>query len=319
MMLLGLASLGIGMALAGLFPIYLMLAVGLFLGGLAKSLFDPALQAYIGERVTYQRRGMVIGLVEMSWAGAALVGIPLMGLLIDGWGWQAPFLVLSGLAMVSILAIALVIPTRRNTDSAVASTSTGFRQAWRTLAGSQAALGTLIYGFSMSMANDSIFVVYGAWLESTFSLGLVALGTATSVIGVAELSGETLVATLSDRIGPRRAVMGGAALTAVSYALLPLSGQTLPLALVGLFIAFVSFEFTIVTGFSVVTELLPAARGTMTASFLAVSSFGRMVGALSGGPLWLFGGMLWVGLAASVITAVGLLVFVWGLRNSTLR
>jgi DHA1 family inner membrane transport protein len=99
----------------------------------------------------------------------------------------------------------------------------------------------LIYGFFLALANDGVFVVYGAWLEQNFGLGLVALGSATTVIGIAELSGETITATLADRIGLRRAVVVGAGLTVLSYLLLPVTGGSLAAALAALFFAFICF------------------------------------------------------------------------------
>ena len=47
----------------------------------------------------------------------------------------------------------------------------------------------------------NLFVIYGAWLEKAFNISIVALGIATGVIGIAELVGEVLVATISDRFG----------------------------------------------------------------------------------------------------------------------
>ncbi|GAB4433132.1 MAG: hypothetical protein Kow0031_14640 [Anaerolineae bacterium] len=313
MMLLALGLLGAGMISAGLFPLYAVLALGVVLGGLAKSVFDPALQAYIGQHATYERRGLFIGLMEMSWAGAALIGIPLAGLLIERVGWQAPFLALGLAGLAALLLLWLIIPRDDRADAA--ATSGGFGAAWRVLRASPVALAMLVYGFLMSLANDIVFVVYGAWLETDFGLGLVALGSATIVIGVAELTGETLTAALADRLGKERSVVLGLVLTIAGYALLPIIGQTLPLALLALFVSFITFEFTVVTGFSLMTEVLPGARATMMASLLATSSLGRMVGALLGGALWLRGGMALVGPAAALVTALGLLFLWWGLRR----
>lgn len=86
MMLAGLAMLTGGMLVGGLLPVYGMVLLGLFLAGLGKSVFDPALHAYVGERVPYQRRGLAIGMLEFAWAGSALVGIPLVGLLMERLG-----------------------------------------------------------------------------------------------------------------------------------------------------------------------------------------------------------------------------------------
>jgi predicted MFS family arabinose efflux permease len=72
------------------------------------------------------------------------------------------------------------------------------------------------------------------------------------------------------------------------------------------------FEFTIVSSFSLITEILPAARGTMMSAFLAVSSLGRMLGALMGGMLWVWGGMPAIGTVTAGFTMVALIAFIWG-------
>ncbi len=100
MLLAGLGLLAVGMLAGSFLPYYGMILVALFLAGLGKSIFDPAIQAYVGERVPYERRGMIIGIMEMAWAGSSLVGIPLVGLLIDRLGWRAPFFVLGGLGLL---------------------------------------------------------------------------------------------------------------------------------------------------------------------------------------------------------------------------
>ena len=69
MMLCSLGMLALGMLAAGLIPVYGVVLIALFLAGLGKSIFDPAIQAYVGERVPYNRRGRVIGMLEICWAG----------------------------------------------------------------------------------------------------------------------------------------------------------------------------------------------------------------------------------------------------------
>jgi predicted MFS family arabinose efflux permease len=318
MMIASLGLMALGMLSSGIYAVFGVLLIGLFLAGLAKSIFDPALSAYIGEKVPYQRRGRVIGLVEMSWAGAALVGIPLVGLLIANVGWRAPFFVLGALGVVAAVILALIMPRERR-EHQRSTAMVDFRAAWGQLRRERAALGLLAFGALVSMANDIIFVVYAAWFERSFSLGIVAIGTATTIIGIAELTGETLTATLSDRVGLKRAIIVGTALTTLSYLFLPFSGQTLALALAGLFFVFVSFEFSIVTSFSLATEILPTARATMLSAFVAALGLGRVVGALLGGALWLSGGITAVGLASAVASALSLLVFTWGLHRWHVR
>ena len=314
MMLAGLGMLAVGMLAGGLLPVYGVILLALFFVGLGKSLYDPALQSYIGERVPYQRRGLAIGVVEFSWAGSALVGIPLVGLLIARLGWRSPFIVLGGLALLSVVVLAYLIPRddRRSLD---AKNTLGFREAWRRLSRERAALGALGFSLLIAAANDNLFVIYGAWLESSFGLSVLALGAATMVIGLAELLGEGLTASFADRLGLKRALFTGLVLTASSFILLPFMGRTLPLALVGLFVTFLTFEFTVVTGISLFTEVLPGARATMMSSNVAAMSVGRMIGALIGGAIWLAGGLLAISLVSAAICGLALVCLAWGLRH----
>ncbi len=312
MMISGLTMLAVGMTATGLFPVYGMLALAVLLAGLGKSLYDPALQAYVGENVAFHRRGLVMGIIEFSWAGSTLVGIPLIGLLIARVGWQAPFLILGGLAMISAISLSLVFP---KTNTHKNRRHTGYGEAWGLLRGERAAMGALGFSFFMALANDNLFVSYGLWLESKFALTVVALGTATMVIGTAELAGEGLTASISDRLGLKRSLIVGLTLSMVSYAMLPLLGQSLLLGLTGLFLVFIAFEFTIVTSFPLFTELIPEARGAMMSALLAAAGLGRVAGALIGGPVWLAGGITAVGLTSACVAGLALLSLKWGLRH----
>lgn len=314
MMLAGLSMLTVGMLAGGLLPVYGVVLSGLFLAGLAKSIFDPALLAYVGQRVPYQRRGLAIGMLEFAWAGSALVGLPLVGLLIERLGWRSPFFVLGGFGLLSMVALRVLIPSDGHQQRS-SEHLPGFREAWRRLSRERAALGALGFGLLVSAANDNLFVVYGIWLESSFGLTITMLGAATTAIGVAELLGEGLTASIADRLGLKRAIVAGLILSALSYILLPLMGRTLPLSLMGLFVTFLTFEFTIVTAFSLFTEILPTARATMMSSSVAAISIGRVIGALVGGPVWLAGGMWATGVVSAAVSGLALILLVWGLRG----
>ena len=80
MMLVGLGLLS-GMFLVELVPTYGMVLAVIILASLGKNIFDPALQAYVGQRVSYANRGLAMGAIEVAWAGSTLVGIPLVGVL----------------------------------------------------------------------------------------------------------------------------------------------------------------------------------------------------------------------------------------------
>ena len=133
------------------------------------------------------------------------------------------------------------------------------------------------------------------------------MGLAATVIGAAELSGEMATALLVDRMGKKRAVIAGVILTSLAALALPWLGRSLPGAMVGLFLFYLGFEFTLVSYIPLMTEVLPQARATLMAANLAAFSLGRAFGALVGP--WLYA----VGFGANALAALafnGLALFV---------
>jgi DHA1 family inner membrane transport protein len=176
-------------------------------------------------------------------------------------------------------------------------------------------LGAMAYVFFFSVAIDNLFVIYGAWLEKAFDVGIIVLGLGTAVIGVAELIGEIMVATISDRFGLKRAVTLGVMLCILTYGLLPIISLSFYLALAGLFVHFLIFEFTIISSVALCTELRPDMRATIIAGFFAAAGLGRIVGALCGGPVWLYGGIVATGTISAGLTVLALISLRWGLRR----
>lgn len=314
MMLGGLGMLVLGMLSAGILPVFYVVMAALFLAGLGKSIFDPAIQAYVSSHVTYQHRGRAIGLLEISWAGSTLLGIPCMALLINWMGWRAPFYFLGLLGLAGMAALVLLIP-KNNHSNFKQKEINAFRAAWPHLLANRSALGALGYSFCVSIANDNLFIVYGVWLERSFGIGVVLLGIGTGIIGLAELCGEGLTAVFSDRWGLKKSVVIGILFTIGNYLLIPWYGQSLSFALIGIFVVFLSFEFMVVTSLSLCTEILPQYRATMMSAFIAAGGLGRVLGAMIGVQVWLAGGIMATGFVSAVATLLAFLSLTLGLRG----
>ena len=312
MMVAGIALLGVGMLAAAAFPVYALVLLALLLAGLGKSIFDPAVQAWTGSRVPYRRRALVIGILETSWSASTLIGIPLVSVLMDLYGWRAPFLAMGVAGCLGAVVLFFIMPKAIHSAQPAVSLS-DYIGAFRQLAASKPALGALGYAVFISAANDNLFVVYGAWLEKDFGLSILALGMGTGVIGVAELLGEGITAAASDRVGLKRAGFIGLSLCSLSYFALPWLDGSLTAAMTGLAILFFTFEFTVVTSLSLCTELLPSCRATMMAGFLAAAGIGRVIGALMGTAVWHGGGIAATAWVSAAMTILGFLCLVYGL------
>ncbi len=314
MFLGGLLVLAAGMFTAGFLPFYGTVLVGMLLAGLGKSMFDPAILAYVGEKVPYRRRAMAIGALEVSWAASTLVGIPVVGILIEAYGWRAPFFALGGMAVTGLISLWFLMPGGAG-ERQRGRRDFGFREAFGLIRREPAALGALGFTFLFNGASDTLFVVYGVWLEGAYGLNVVALGLSATVIGTAELLGEGVSAALADRAGLSRSLVAGTVLSAAGYLVLPLTGDRLAAALAGIFGIYLFVEFTIVVALSFFTEVLPSARATMMAAYFAVAAGGRVCGALLGGAAWSLGGIDTVAPLCAAMCVLGLGSLLWGLRR----
>lgn len=304
LMLISMVMLASGCFLAGLLPFYWALVACLFLAGLAKSIFDPSLQAFIGSYVPFENRGRFIGVTELAWAGVTLAGIPAAGLIIQEFSIQAPFLIIAVFAVAGFGLIQVLMP--RDIRSSPAGNRISLTTAWKRIIRSRQVSFFLGFSFFMALGSDTLFVVYGAWLEQSYGMSLAAIGFGTILIGVAELLGELLTASFSDRLGLRRSVLAGTALTAAAYFLLPVMDRGVPHALGGLFLVFICFEFTIVTAMSLATELVPELRASAISAFYAIGGMGRVAGAFLGGMVWSLEGIGLISLISGGCTLAGL-------------
>jgi len=138
----------------------------------------------------------------------------------------------------------------------------------------------VLVGLWASAANEMVNLNFGVWLAHSFGLQITALAGASAVIGAAELGGESLVATVTDRLGKPRAVAVGITGNIAASLLLPLIGRTEPGALAGLFLFYITFEYLVVSQIPMMTEVVPSSRATAVALNAMGYGIGRSLGAL---------------------------------------
>ena len=282
-MLGGILLFTVGMGLVALFPNIVTFSIAIFLALIGKYLFDPAMQAYLGDRIPYERRGTAFAVTEAAWSTSFILGIPVAGYLIAKYGWNAPFPLLAGLGLVMFAVIWKVIPRRdeyqsTSTDQTHDQPDTSIK-IHEVLTHIPALAGISIAMWATA-GNEMVNLIFGVWLEDAFGLKIAALAGASAVIGLSELSGEGLVALTTDRLGKPRALVLGLTCNAVAALLLPIIGTTELGALVGLFLFYISFEYVLVSHIPLMTEIMPKSRATLLSFNVAGHSIGRVIGAL---------------------------------------
>ncbi len=316
-MTIGLIVLSSGLAITGVSEGLSVPAIGFVLAGIGSAIYIPTLQAYVSERVAYQRRGRVLGAIELTWAIAGMIGLPVIGVLIGSLGWRAPFIGLAIGALACALLTLLLEETPRSLvsiDVLHAQSLQGFK--FSSLLHHTSALAFITTWCLVFFAFENIQVSYGSWLGTRFGLSTTDRGGVQTLFGIFEIIASASSSAFLDRIGKKRGVIGGLIVVTLGYVMLvSIASSALPIALISISIAFLGFEFSVVSGVSILSEQLPEARGTMLAFGVTAGSVGRMVADLTGTALAESGGFT---IAALVSTAAGiatLLVFALGVKE----
>ena len=270
-MLLGIGIVLVGTLLAGLIPSYGTLFLVIMLGNLGNNLYLPAMQAYVGDHVPYQKRGLYLAITELSWALSFVLIVPLAGWIIEITTWYAPFLLVGVLGLVMMFLLWRNLPADHIAEPPAGSLFSDFK---RIFSFAPAVLG-LAFGVAICAANEVVNVVFGVWIQTSYGVEIAALGAATLLIGISEMTGEGLTAYLADHIGKQRSVGLGLILNALVSASLPLFSRSLTGAFIWLFLFYMTFELAIISSLPLMTEVFPRARATMMALLIAAFSLGR--------------------------------------------
>ncbi len=302
-MMVGLGFFLVGMATVTWSPTLPALGVALVCAVLAKGFFDPSLLAYLADHSPYHQRGWYTALSEMAWSSSFILGVPAMAWVMNRFGWRSPFMVLGLLGMVGVLLVARLV----SSNQTIEPHREGGWGHLRDVLTDRMVLAALSIGLFASLANEVVSVTFGVWLEQAFGVKLATLAAAALVIGLSELGGEGSVAIFADRLGKVRAAGLGLLANGLTAILLPWVGSTVPGALIGLFLFYISFEFTIVSQIPLMSEVMPRARATTLAFNAAGQSLGRAVGALLGPWLYTLFGFGAVTVAVVMINLLSLL------------
>ncbi len=275
-LLIGTLTFTAAIFLVVLWPTFTAFFISLSLAIIGYLIFVPSLQAYLGDQVPYEKRGRVLAITEFAWSLSAIIGLPLIGLIIARHGWLAPFPLIACLGALAFILLAWMLPK----DPAPRSGGAGFLTNLRAVFTYPPALAALLMAGLYTAANETITLVYGVWVEQAFSLSIVSLGVAALAIGMSELGGEGLVTAFTDKIGKPKAIAVGLVGNCLAALALPFLGRWLSGALISLFLFYLTFEFTIVSGIPLMSEIFPSARATMLASHMAMIALGRTIGDL---------------------------------------
>jgi len=265
---IGLAGVGLSWQWWSIGPIILL--------GIGTTAFLPVQLAYISDLTAYEKRGRAMAAVDSSFAIAGIVILPIAGWLIDAFGWRAPFLILGASSLIAAALIWFRFPTSEHRSRTNLSWSATLGIVFRPNVLASMAVGVLLF-----IAVSSAMTVWGIWFSADFGLGAAALGLVATSIGLAEFGGIVFSGLFIDRIGKRRGSQIGLLLLAAAFMILPLTQNTLFLAVAALVALGGFMEFTIISLLSFYSEQVPEARAMM----FSLAGLGIAIGMALGSPI----------------------------------
>jgi predicted MFS family arabinose efflux permease len=300
MMLFGVGLMAIVMFVAAVTQNATVVMLAIVVGGIAKVLYDPAMQAYVGDRTPYEKRGMAIGVTELAWSLGLFVFGPLAAFLIVNATLGTIFAVM---AAGSVFSFALILRVIHHDEPTVTGTTKNNFAVYLDLFKNRSALTILVTACVMSIALDLPVISYEAWLRNSFAMTTLIIGSLAWVFGAAEILGETLVISIGDRFGKKRLTVFGIVASGIFYMSLPLANalNNSVVTVVLLFLMFLAFEISVVGLIPLATEAAPATRGAMMSANVAFFSAGHAIGTLIGGAIYRAGGIGLVGVVAMML------------------
>jgi predicted MFS family arabinose efflux permease len=271
-MVLGLVGSAVGCTIAAVSTSPLIFAVGVTVLALTKQSFDLGLGAWIADHVPYNQRGKIVGLTETAWALGLLVGVSIMGLITAATNWRIGFAF-----AVLCLVVSMFVIFNRVTNEARVPHESRSTTPQRITGNSWLVVFTM---FCIMCSAQNLFVTFGAWLEEEFQFGAARLAVAGFSLGLVELVASVSSSRQTDKWGKERSIALGALLVIPGGIFLCLGSNNLIIGLIGVFIYFLGFEFSVVSLLSLATSLVPNSPGTGLGWVLGAGTLGRAVMAI---------------------------------------
>ncbi|MFJ9908455.1 MFS transporter [Streptomyces sp. NPDC101152] len=256
------------------------------MGPVAVGLFGP------------RRRGRVIGLLSMGGSLATVLGVPAGTWLGGHGGWRAPFAVLGVPASVSLVVIAVLLPTSRPQESPAAYGAAPDRRRFLVV------LATTALSVTGAFAG---FTYVAPFLEQVSGFGAGTVSAVLFAFGAAVLAGVTATGPLLDRF-PRATLAVPVAAQAAALIGLSAGGADQVTAVALLMLLGASVGPVSMATQSQVLRVAPRRTETALAANSAAFNAGVAAGALVGGGLLPVVGVRGTFLAGGLLTLGALVV-----------
>lgn len=187
-----------GTLCCGLAHSYSMLIAARIVTGIFGGVIGSISMAIVADLFPLQQRGRVMGFLQMGFGASQVLGIPIGLYLANAWGWQAPFLMIVGLAaVVWFLAMLKLQPV--NKHLLVQTDSNALMHLWHTVAKRDYRIGFLATAF-LSLGGFMMMPWGSAFSINNLGVTNEQLPMLFMIAGIATLIIMPIIGKLSDKI-----------------------------------------------------------------------------------------------------------------------
>lgn len=206
-------------------PNYAILFMGRIVSALSASLLIILCLVMAPTIVDPKYRGRAIGIVSMGVSASLVLGVPLGLMLGNAFGWRAPFVLISILALLSIIGVVLFM------DKVEPRPSIPLSQQLASLKNKKiffAQSTTLLF----MAGHTTLYAYLTPFLKTTMGMQGNWVSIAYLIFGIAAVTGGGFGGTLADLIGTKRTILSVIILFAIAIFAIPYSTFALALFIV---------------------------------------------------------------------------------------
>jgi multidrug resistance protein len=170
--------------------------------GLAAGTLSTTALSFAGDYYPYEQRGRAMGILSMGYFVAFVIGVPLGALAASRLGWQWVFACLSAGAAVMFVVAIMRLPAQAPHDVAQRQHG-GFIDHFR----KRDRFAGMVAAFLTSGGIVGFLTYVGAWLKTTYDIGIDKIGLLFMVSGAAAIVASPVSGWLSDHAGKRNVII----------------------------------------------------------------------------------------------------------------
>jgi predicted MFS family arabinose efflux permease len=188
----------VGTFFCGLANTFTTLLAARILTGLFGGVIGSISMAIVADLFPLDQRGRVMGFLQMGFGASQVLGIPISLYLANSWGWQSPFFMIVGLAIVVwILAMFKLEPVAKHLE--IPSEKSAFKHLWNTIKQKNYRIGFLATAF-LSLGGFMMMPWGSAFAINNLHITTEQLPLLFMIGGVSTLLIMPLIGKYSDKI-----------------------------------------------------------------------------------------------------------------------